>query len=249
MSRFSPAAAFGGRRVLLPYLASLAVVSVFAMIAVFFFGQVRGVEFAPSHFELRGFTYWEVPVLKLQITPIQRTPMGQPLTNLLTTGGQTFLAPGGAPPADWDLVEVTRGSRTEVADAKLLADFLLARQAYRPVGLFQGHLSTTDYWTPWTSANPQHAAALWPRVQTLAKRQQYLLVPDLFRLAQRATQPDFAVSAAELTKQIDQFLADRYATLIDDFQTAGLIDSAESLQQDAQQDFPDDPRFRRPRSD
>lgn len=242
--RFAPSAAMGGRRVLLPYLVSLVVIALLSLAAILFFGRVRGVELAPNHFLMREFSYWEIPLLKLQVSPVDRTSITPPLVNQLATGNPALLNPTRVAHSDWDLVSVTRGSSTRPADAKLLADFLQGTtQPPSPASYHYGSASFNSPWALWTTAQPQHAAELWPRVQTLAGRGQYLLIPDLFRLAEQATTADPPATAGQLAERLDGFLGDSYQKMIADFQAAGEPAAAESLQQTAQQDFPGDPRF------
>ena len=54
------------------------VVASLIMVAVLFLlirlqGHVRGVEFAPTHFQQREFSFFEIPLIHVQITPIRRS--------------------------------------------------------------------------------------------------------------------------------------------------------------------------------
>lgn len=204
---------------------------------VFFFGRVQGREFAPSHFEIRRFSFTEIPLLQLQITPIRRVKE--------TSGLQTYLAtsslvrsPTGQP-ARWHLIELRRLSGSSgPADAKLLTDFLGADQA----GFFaQGN----PYWHRWSTENPGHAAILWPLVQKLAERELYVLVPHVFQIADAAaTVPKSnGQSPDAMEARLHQFLISSYAGLVNDMRAAGKADVAESLRQEALADYPDQTQF------
>jgi hypothetical protein len=157
------------------------------------FGWVSGEEFSPHTFQRRRFSYYEIPLIQLQVTPISRESSTNPLENHLATDmlGQSAVEPR------WDLVWARQGAQSpEMGDASILCAYLDARDG-------NGDL----FWKTWTEKNPQLAKKLWTTVAGLAKQQLYLLVPDVFVLATQAT------DAASLEQNIDQLLADRYELL------------------------------------
>jgi len=210
---------------------------VFLLGIVFFFGRVQGREFAPSHFEIRRFSFTEIPLLQLQITPIRRVKETSGLQNYLTTSS-LIPNPIGQPDR-WHLIELRRFSGTSgPADAKLLTDFL---EPDPRVFSSQGTL----YWHRWSTENPGHAAVLWPVVQKLAERELYVLVPSVFQIADTAaTVPKSTGQSPDAMKtRLHQFLVASYAGLINDMRAAGKADIAEALRQEALADYPDESQF------
>lgn len=208
---------------------------------VFFFGQVEGREFAPSHFEIRRFSFIEIPLLRLQITPIRRFSESSVLQSYLNTSSLITRPPG--QPTAWHLVELSRfGVPTQPADAKLLTDFL--KIPYSGFAMRRGAAAQSDlYWHQWSIGHPEHAAVLWPQIQKLAERELYLLIPDVFQIADAAVADATAQSVAAMRTRLRAFLIESYASLIDDMRAAGMDDVAESLRREAATDYPDDARF------
>lgn len=164
---------------------------------VLFFGRVQGREFAPSHFEIRRFSFTEIPLLRLQITPIRRVSESSVLQSYLKTSS-LITRPVGQP-SDWHIIELSRfGVSTEPADAKLLTDFLsIPDNGYR---MRRGIAAQSDlYWHQWSIRHPKHAAVLWPQIQKLAERELYLLIPDVFQIAAAAVPEESAVQPASAT--------------------------------------------------
>lgn len=205
------------------------VIVVVLAVVLLFFGRVEGREFAPSHFQTRSFSYLEIPLLKIQITPIRRITRPSPLTAYLQTSG--IIQPPPGQPTQWHLVEVHRaGALSSSADAELLTEFL---EHYR----FDSNGRADLHWHTWSTAHPALAAVLWRKVQQLAQRELYLLIPELFRIADQASAAD------ALARDIDAYLKTSYAGLISDLRAAGKVDVAESLRQEAIADYPDDPQW------
>lgn len=217
---------------------------------VLLFGRVSGREFAPSHFQLRRFSFLEIPMLRVQVSPVRYTSMHPALARYLRTKGKITVHPSRA--GQWHLVELRRGGGEPVpADAKLLVDFLEQRADRPPASanaVASGHatpghsgaptgLSQLEKWHQWSLDHPAMATALWPKVQQLALRELYVLIPDLFRIADEAT------SEPEMSAAIDALLVTRYEQMISDFDSAGQSGLAESLRKDALADYPDDPRW------
>lgn len=212
---------------------------------VLIFGQVSGREFAPTHFEVRRFSFTEIPGLGIQITPIRRTAETFGLANFLSTSS-LISRPQGAP-TTWHLIELKRASSSLPADAKLLTD-LLEQHTPRPLG------AGNAYWHQWSTDNRELAAILWPEVQKLAQRELYLLIPNLFRIADRAGQktpgsdpvgdpPPAAERAEAVRAAVQDFLIASYDTLIKDMRAAGREELAEALLVEVRGDYPDEPRF------
>lgn len=185
-------------------------------------GSVSGTEFAPSHFQTRTFSFHEIPFLHLQITPVKRKIVANPAARQVRTAGY-ITTPRGTPPNTWHLVSISRGPSTTPALASLLTDAL-------ELGVGQ------QFWQSWTTKHPKSAAVLWPRVQQLAQRELYVLIPELLQLARTQTADD----GIKLKSQIDQWLVVQYADLVLDMRAADRIALADGLLEEALGDFPND---------
>lgn len=182
-------------------------------------GYVRGSEFSPTHFQQREFNFFEIPLLHIQITPIQRSTATPSTANFLRQKG-LIKAPLGQP-ADWHLVSLQRGLGTPVdADANLL------------IAQIELELDSDPYWRQWSIDHPKSAAVLWSTIQTLAERELYVLMPGLFEIAQ------FDQNEAELQASIDEYLIDQYADLIQDMVASDRWEVAKQLVKEAKSDYP-----------
>jgi hypothetical protein len=176
-------------------LAGLAGVASILYASTRLFGGVRGEEFSPDTFQRRTFAYHEIPLLRIQATPMVREEKTNSLERYLF--GERLVPQTASPEPRWDLVRFARAGRGPVVgDAEILCAFLDARTD-----------SGIHLWKEWSERNAELAKILWAEVQQLAEHRLYLLVPDLFELAERASE------AAEFRQAIDDILADRYAAL------------------------------------
>jgi hypothetical protein len=159
------------------------------------YGAVVGEEFSPNDFHRRSYHYWEIPFLHFQLTPLRTQDETNDLERHLVQN--KVIAKGKSAKPRWDLVSVRRGeSEAPPGDAAILCRYLD---------------QTTDegelIWLAWTKKEPQLAAVLWPAVAEAARRELYLLTPDLFHLAQQAN------SAEQLKQSLARRLAARYEQL------------------------------------
>lgn len=183
-------------------------------------GYVSGSEFSPTHFQQRDFEFYEIPLLRLQITPIWRSASTPSTANYLRQNSMIKAAPRGQP-TYWHLVSISRGLHgTTAADAELLIDQL--------------QLKANDklHWQTWSTDHPKSAAILWPIVQRLAERELYFLVPRLFEISLADLTP------VQLQSELDSHLVDQYQTLIRDTMAAGRFDLAKQLVAEAKSDYP-----------
>ncbi len=185
-------------------------------------GNVRGTEFAPSHFQTRQFSFYEIPGLSWQITPIRRSNSTAPLTTQIRTKGWINV-PRGRQPDSWHLVRLSRGPSTTPAVASLLVDAM-------KVGL-----PNQAFWRRWNRNHPGHAAVLWPIVQQLAERELYVLIPELMALARSFPGQD---DPTMLAIAIDDWLIDQYAGLVVDLRAADRPTLAGELLDEALRDYP-----------
>lgn len=192
-------------------------------------GYVSGVEFAPTHFQQRRFSFFEIPLIHLQITPIQRTAETPSTANYLRVNSLVQTHRGS--PTTWHLVSITRGlTGATPADAQLLTSHL---------NLEHGG---DQYWRTWSVDHPQHAKVLWPIVQDLAIRELYLLMPPIFEIAQIEQTP------SDLQAQVEARLKSDLALLIQDLRSAGRTELADQILAEALQDYPSDENLLKLRS-
>jgi len=191
-------------------------------------GFVRGSEFAPSHFVRRSFSFYEIPLVHWQITPIRRSDDTPPTATYVKTTHLRKLPKG--PASNWHLISLTRGlSGTTNADA----NFLLAELEFGNGG------KNSPYWIDWSKQNPKHAGILWPTIQRLAERELYVFIPLVF-----ATADSGGKSPKELQRAIDEQLAEEYVSLIKDMREAGKLTIAATLLSEALADYPNHPNLK-----
>ena len=180
-------------------------------------GYVEGEEFSSTHFRSRRFSFYEIPIIHWQITPIVRVS-STPSTALLLTQQNWISLPPTAP-ADWHLVSLRRGGRgLQDDDASLLLDQLRLERDGSP------------YWSQWSQKHPKLASVLWPTIGKLAQRELYILMP---RLLERV-RPIDTVDALQATQR--EYLGREYASLVRDMRAAGLEGLADALAAEAAQD-------------
>jgi hypothetical protein len=182
-------------------------------------GYVSGSEFSPTHFQQREFSFYEIPLIHLQITPIKRSS-ATPSTAIYVRQNGLIATPAGTPDY-WHLVSISRGlTGSTPADAQLLIDQLELGD------------SGDEYWRTWSKDHPQQAKILWAVIQDLSVRELYILMPPLFELAQIDHSPE------ELKTAIDTRLQAEYVQLIKDMRDADRGELATALLSEALSDFP-----------
>ncbi len=193
------------------------------VVVVFLMGNVTGTEFAPSHFQTREFSFYEIPFLHVQITPIKRKDVTGPAARQIRTNAW-ISAPRGKPPSQWHIVSLSRGPSTTPAIASLLTENISLRDANGP------------FWETWNKDHPKRAAVLWPIVQRLAERELYVLLPELLLMARTAQGPD---DGTVLAAEIDDWLVSQYIGLIKDLRQADRHPLADQIWEEAVADHPD----------
>ncbi|KAA1260891.1 hypothetical protein LF1_34330 [Rubripirellula obstinata] len=188
-------------------------------------GHVSGVEFAPSHFQIREFSFYEIPLLHHQITPIHRKTRTSKTATYLRQ--KSLIQSTRGPAQTWHLVSLSRGlTGSTPADASFLID--------------QMELSSAgeDYWRQWSIDHPAKAALVWPVIQKLADRELYVLIPALLELVS-ANASKAVTRTEELKSKIDEHLQDEYFSLIQDMIAADRLPLAEALLDEALADYPE----------
>lgn len=176
-------------------LLGVGVAVVVVLILTFFtmmFGGVAGTEFAPHNFETRNYHLVRVPVINIQVWPVQRVTEKSVLVDHLFGASKILVETKKGDP-EFDLVDEQAGSRAIRGDARFLQSYLADKAA-------------TD-WLAWTKDHPELAKVFWPEVQKIANRRMYAAVPEMFHLA---SQHD---SADALKAALHKHLADHYALI------------------------------------
>lgn len=178
------------------------------VMAVLASGNVSGTEFSPTTFEVRQFSYYELPVVHLQLTPVERSNQSPVLDSFLEN--EKLLPPSGGSNVDWHLVSVERsGITVQEGDAELLVRYLQASG-------FGVNISVLD----WSKKHPELAKAFWPVIIRIARRHEYILIPDVFSLALEAKTPQ------ELSDSLHRDLAQRYQKWAEVEHEAGRVEVA-----------------------
>ncbi|TWU03739.1 hypothetical protein [Neorhodopirellula pilleata] len=181
-------------------------------------GYVEGEEFSPTHFRSRTFTFYEIPLIHWQITPIRRDT-STPMTALTLTQKNLITPPPGEPTL-WHLVSLKNGGGEPVHDDAAL---LMKQLRY--------HAGGDSYWKTWTNDHPEMAKELWPTIGKLAERELYILLPRLFEIVRQSENP------ATLRSLVRGYLQEEYKSLIRDMRDAGQDDLADALAAEAASDL------------
>lgn len=134
------------------------------------FGGVHGLEFCPQTFERRSYSFYELPVLRIQVTGERNEDLTGP-TEQYIQSQKYFTA--GTGKKEWHVLVGSQGTRVRrPGDAGILIHYLDARQN-----------GDSRRWVQWSEKNEELAQVLWPAVQQLAVSDAYVFIPDLFDLA------------------------------------------------------------------
>ena len=138
-----------------------------AAIGTLLSGFVVGTEFSPYSLKTRSFTYYELPIIHWQVTPIKRTTTTGPVETYLMDNG--IVPPMNSLKSDqWHLADVIGGGALrQRGDAGLLTSYLE---------------NSRHDWEAWSKKHPELAQEFWPVVFRLARRNDYVLIPQLFDL-------------------------------------------------------------------
>lgn len=159
-------------------------------IATISFGAVHGTEFCPQTFERRSYSYYELPVLGIQVTGERLEDLTGDTEKTIASKGYISTPKGGK--QDWHVLFGSRGTRQRrPGDAGILMQYLDATD-----------VGSNLRWEEWTEKHDEQAKILWPALQQLALAELYVFVPDLFEAAKRLSDP------AELKAAIDKTLAE-----------------------------------------
>ena len=200
----------------------LSVTAVLLLLATFIFGGVAGTEFNPQTFDRRMFGFYEIPLVRLQVTPLWRVENNGEVEQLVIA--QSYVKPEPGAPETWHLISlVRRNSRQPPTDVQVLARYLDAKDE-----------DGDSYWAGWSLKHPEMAAIFWPEVARLARLEQYILLPPLFELARNAEEAKaFQSHLKQLqTRQLQETadrLQQRTAKVEDESVKAEMQSRAEAL--------------------
>lgn len=175
--------------------AALSVVGLlgFGAILVMAFGMVHGDEFSPNAFDRRSFSYYQIPLLRLQFTPITRRSSTGSLEKYIATNQ---LVPALADDEEplWQIATIQHGplARSQFGP-QILCTYLDIRSE-----------KNVPLWEEWSVAHADAAKVFWPAIAEVARLQQYAMMPDLFSLANSET------NAKTLQTELDRELAKGY---------------------------------------
>jgi|GEM_PF-3383205 len=146
------------------------VVLFFLFLAILIFGRVSGVELSKQDLVVRNFSYFQIPVLRWQVWPVERAFPNGAATDLAISSHLKPLGPGQQ--VQWDLVQFEEfGSATVQGDAAILYQILQQRNE-----------SSDFFWAKWSATHPRRSAELWPAVQDLVFCDMYWAIPPLMEL-------------------------------------------------------------------
>jgi hypothetical protein len=185
-----------GSRILL----TLIVVGGLAFILLFFlvaFGQVEGQEFSPDSLALRRFSYMQLPLVNIQVTPPTRTTLPSPLTKYLRQ--QRFDRNGKqAATTRWDVVYAVGSRLNYRGDADIVRQYLVSKND-----------DGDNPWVVWSEENPKLARVIWPEVVQAIRQRHYVLLPRMLELAESAGSRDELRDAlATLQRESEGWLAE-----------------------------------------
>jgi hypothetical protein len=158
------------------------------------FGAVHGTEFCPQTFERRSYSYYELPLVHIQVTGERHEDLTGDTEKHVTSS--KYITPAG-PKKDWHVLIGSRGTRLRrPGDAGILMQYLDAEES-----------NNVYRWVRWSEQNSELAKVLWPAVQRVALHDMYIFVPELFDLAKSVDDPK------KLQQNLDQFVAGKLLIL------------------------------------
>src|SRR6266568_5109865 len=98
------------------------------LIATLTFGAVHGTEFCPQTFERRSYSYYELPIVRIQVTGERHEDLTGATEVVLTS--KKYITPPASGRQDWHVLVGSRGRRLRLpGDAGLLMLYLDAKDA------------------------------------------------------------------------------------------------------------------------
>jgi hypothetical protein len=160
-------------------------------VATVTFGAVHGTEFCPQTFERRSYSYYELPIVRIQVTGERHEDLTGDTEKSVTTN--KFITPPAGGKQDWHVLVGSRGTRLrQPGDAHILMQYLDAKDS-----------QDAHRWLDWSNDHKPLAQELWPAVQQMAVHELYVYIPDLFDLAKAIDDP------VKLKQELDRVVAER----------------------------------------
>lgn len=161
-------------------------------------GVISGEEFSPTTFKRRSFTYYEIPLIGIQVSPIWHKDQSSDLERFLVSDSLVPAAKGADPKGvRWDLVYARRGEVvSHRGDAQILCNYFDARDR-----------NEEETWLTWTKKHQELASILWPVIRDLANQELYIFIPQLMEIAERTP------STSQFSDLISQTLTTRLLEL------------------------------------
>lgn len=164
-------------------------------ISVISYGVVHGEDFSPDTFQSREYTYFQVPLLGIQVSPVSYSANTGVLARHLLAQGWVVASSRGKP--HWHFVYRAQGRRVMGrGDAEILVNYLEQQDS-----------NYSLLWKVWSDDHPQLAKLLWPTVAELARDELYMFIPELLQCAQETTDP------VEFQEEMNIYLARQYVFL------------------------------------
>lgn len=186
------------------------------------FGAISGEEFSPERLERRHFSYYEIPLLGIQVSPVKHRDETGKLESHLVKNNLVSIPAN--PPDQWDLVAATRGGTpASFGDAQILCNYLDAEEDDKK----------TVHWLQWTEGHPQAAKHVWPIIIRLAREDLYIFIPKVFSVLRKTDDLD------EIKDLINRDLSQAYHDLGQTFLKLNRYDQASELLQGALKFDPD----------
>jgi hypothetical protein len=192
--------------------------ALFVLIATAMFGGVHGKEFCPRTFERRSYSYYEIPLVGIQVTGEQHDDLTGDTEKAVVAN--KFIPAPTSPKQDWHVLVGSRSTKLRrPGDAGLLMQYLDAEDADK-----------NHRWLKWSNDHAELAKVFWPAVQQLALHKLYLFMPDLFDLAKTNDDPtklkkELDLAVAQKLRELSQRLKDRG----DDTGAASVLKEADGL--------------------
>jgi tetratricopeptide (TPR) repeat protein len=196
-------------------------VAIVGFYVTLFFGVVVGQEFSPHLLKRREFRYYEIPAIRLKVTPISRSDETSQLLRYLVGEG-ILRAKTQSDEARWDLVRAHRGVLQERANLIAHGDALILCR------YFDAEDSEGEkIWLQWSKKHKPLAKILWPVIAKLAREELYIFIPEVLAIVQDA------VDSEELRIRINKLLLRKYVELADSQQELGRHEQAVELYSEA----------------
>lgn len=205
----SPKRRIGSRnwlKTIVSYLLVLLLLGFFLLV----FGRVSGTEINADSLQRRDYTFFQIPVVQVQCSPVWRSSGNDRVANTLKSEGH--LLPQSATNR-WDVIAVNVGGRQLNGKAEILDEYL---------GMAEDTGQAED-WELWTIEHPQRATVLWNAVHRAVQLNAYELVPYLFNAAESTDDPQ------ELRTKIGTIAAREYAEIAADHAAIGETLRARTL--------------------